>query len=243
MRQLILTFVFVAASLGGAQLFAQKPGKTAPAKEKPEEASAPINPPAVKGPIVEITTTLGTIKVNLFDDTPQHRDNFLKLVREGFYDSTLFHRVIPNFMIQGGDPDSRHAAPGQPLGMGGPGYTVPAEINPAHIHVRGALAAARLGDQVNPTKASSGSQFYLVLGQPISEQMLEQIEMYRGFKYTPEQRAEYLTKSGTPHLDREYTVFGQIIEGLEIIDQVAAQPTRADRPVQDVRMISVRLVE
>jgi cyclophilin family peptidyl-prolyl cis-trans isomerase len=242
MRTLLL-LTFLAAASFGSPLFAQKPGKAAPVQPRPEVAAATNTPTQVNGPIVEITTTLGVIKIRLNDDTPLHRDNFLKLAREGFYDSTLFHRVIPNFMIQGGDPDSRKALPGQPLGMGGPGYTVPAEINPVHIHVRGALAAARMGDQVNPAKASSGSQFYLVLGQALNDQMLDQIEKYRGFQYTPEQRAAYLAKGGTPHLDREYTVFGEIIEGLEVIDQVAAQPTRADRPVQDVRMTQVRVVE
>lgn len=234
MYKLSSIFTFLAL-FSAATLFSQTTTTTGAPQKAPAAANKPT-PKTVTGPIVAITTDLGTIKVQLFDNTPLHRDNFLKLVREGFYDSTLFHRVIANFMIQGGDPDSRNAAPGQPLGMGGPGYTVPAEINLEHIHVRGALAAARQGDQVNPTKASSGSQFYLVLGMPVTDDMLNQVETYRNFKYTPEQRAAYLSQSGTPHLDREYTVFGQIIEGLDIIDKVAALPTRADRPTQDVRM-------
>lgn len=179
--------------------------------------------------------------VHLYDETPKHRDNFLKLAEEKYYDGLIFHRCIPNFMIQGGDPNSRGASMNQMLGSGGPGYTVPAEFNPALIHKKGALCAARQGDQVNPTKASSGSQFYIVSGQKWTEMQLSQIEtnigmMMPGFKYTDEQKKIYQTAGGTAQLDMNYTVFGEIVAGLNIIDSVLAVPTQRDRPVQDVVM-------
>lgn len=197
-----------------------------------------------KRPRVEIRTELGTMVVELYNETPQHRDNFLKLVKEHYYDSLLWHRVIPQFMIQGGDPNSRRAKPGEPLGMGGPGYTVPAEFNKAFIHKKGALSAARQGDQVNPTKASSGSQFYVVQGkswQPAELDMLvkrkQAMNPAAGYGYTPEQTTTYTSLGGAPHLDGDYTVFGEVVEGLEVIDKIAAvQCGQGDRPVQDVHM-------
>ena len=195
-------------------------------------------------PIVIIETSLGTLQVQLFASTPQHRDNFVKLVQAEYYDGLLFHRVIKDFMIQGGDPESRQAGPAARLGTGGPGYTVPAEINNQHRHFKGALAAARQGDQVNPLKASSGSQFYLVQGKPVPASMLQQIEQYRGFQYSEEERQRYQNLGGTPHLDNEYTVFGQVIEGLEIIDLIAQQPCNGqDRPKTDVRIIKAYLAK
>jgi peptidyl-prolyl cis-trans isomerase B (cyclophilin B) len=199
---------------------------------------------ADKRPKVEIRTEVGTMVVELYNETPQHRDNFLKLVKQHTYDSLLWHRVIPQFMIQGGDPNSKGAKPGEPLGMGGPGYTVPAEIDPSFIHQKGALSAARQGDQVNPLKASSGSQFYVVQGktyQAAEMDMLVQRKKAmapgRDYSYTPEQLEAYTTVGGTPHLDGEYTVFGRVVEGLEVIDKIAAMPTGpGDRPVQDVHM-------
>lgn len=186
---------------------------------------------------VEIRTEYGNMVVELYDGTPQHRDNFIKLAEEGYYDGLLFHRVIKQFMIQGGDPNSRNAAPGQPLGMGGPDYTIPAEFVDSLIHLKGALAAARTGDQVNPQKRSSGSQFYIVQGQPLTEDMLTMIESRKGFRYTKAQRDAYLQHGGTPFLDRDYTVFGRIVEGLDVIDKIAAVPTdRQDRPEKDVSM-------
>lgn len=194
---------------------------------------------------VKITTKFGDMIVELFDETPQHRDNFLKLVDEGYYNDLIFHRVIKNFMIQGGDPDSRGAAPNARLGAGGPGYTVPAEFNNAFTHKKGALAAARQGDQVNPKRASSGSQFYIVQGAPVQEAMLLNLEMRRNygkdstnqFHYSPEDLEFFKTQGGTPHLDGEYTVFGQIIEGLSIVDSIGAVRTMpGDRPVEDVIM-------
>jgi cyclophilin family peptidyl-prolyl cis-trans isomerase len=194
---------------------------------------------------VKITTKFGDMIVQLYDETPLHRDNFLKLVDEGYYNDLIFHRVIKNFMIQGGDPDSRGAAPNARLGAGGPGYTIPAEFNNAFTHKKGALAAARQGDQVNPKRASSGSQFYIVQGAPVQEAMLLNLEMRRNygkdstnqFHYTPEDIEFFKTQGGTPHLDGEYTVFGEIIEGLSIVDSIGAVRTMpGDRPVEDVIM-------
>ena len=197
-----------------------------------------------KRPRVEIRTELGSMVVELYNETPQHRDNFLKLVNEGQYDSLLWHRVIPAFMIQGGDTDSKNAPAGRVLGNGGPGYTVPAEFNPAFIHKRGALSAARMSDEVNPEKASSGSQFYVVQGkswQPAELQMLLD-RKNRGMtppKYTctPEHIAAYSSMGGAPHLDGDYTVFGEVVEGIEVIDKIAALACdNNDRPLADVHM-------
>ena len=193
---------------------------------------------------VEMVTTEGRMVFVLFNDTPQHRDNFLKLVKEHTYDSLLFHRVIKNFMIQGGDPQSRHARPGQMLGDGTLGYTVPAEFRKEHIHRKGALCAAREGDNVNPEKASSASQFYIVQGQVWDDNMLDRMEKYYGKAFTAEQRKVYTTEGGSPHLDGEYTVFGQLVEGMEVVDRIAAVKTGvADRPVNDVRILSVKVIK
>lgn len=192
-------------------------------------------------PRVKMTTSLGVIVVELYNETPQHRDNFLKLAGEGFYDGTLFHRVISGFMAQGGDPQSVDAAPGARLGTGGPGYTIESEIDPAFIHVKGALAAARQGDQVNPQRRSSGSQFYIVQGRDVSPQMLQNVvnskrgSMLQPYSYTPDQIAAYKELGGTPHLDMQYTVFGRVVEGLEVVDAICAvQTDRANRPNEDV---------
>lgn len=193
---------------------------------------------------VEIKTELGTMIVELYNETPQHRDNFLKLAREHYYDSLLWHRVIPQFMIQGGDPNSKRAKAGEPLGMGGPGYTVPAEFNSAFIHKKGALSAARQGDQVNPAKASSGSQFYVVQGKRWQASELDMLVQRKqgmnpaaNYAYTPAQVEAYGKQGGAPHLDGDYTVFGEVVEGLDVIDKIAAvQCGQGDRPVQDVHM-------
>ncbi len=183
-----------------------------------------------------IHTDYGDMTGILYNETPQHRDNFVKLAKSGFYDGTLFHRVISGFMIQGGDPNSKNAKPGQQLGSGGPGYTVPAEFNKNFIHKKGALAAARLGDQGNPTKASSGSQFYIVQGKKVPASQL-------GATYTPEQKKIYETLGGVPFLDTQYTVYGEITEGLDVIDKIAAvQKDGSDRPVKDVSM-TIKIVE
>lgn len=187
--------------------------------------------------LVAIETPMGNMIVQLSDATPGHRDNFVKLAEEGFYDSLLFHRVIDGFMLQGGDPQSRNAAPGQPLGSGGPGYQIPAEFVDSLVHVKGAIAAARTGDAVNPEKKSSGSQFYIVQGKPVDKAMLSMMENRNGFRYTEDQKDAYLEFGGTPFLDRNYTVFGHVVEGMEVIDRIAAVKTgRGDRPETDIWM-------
>ena len=194
-----------------------------------------IDPPAKC--IIEITTEYGVMMAELYDATPQHRDNFLKLAEEGYFNDLLFHRVIDGFMIQGGDPNSKNAAAGTALGSGGPGYQVPGEFVDSLVHIRGAIAAARTGDNVNPERKSSGSQFYIVQGSPVDASMLDMLEKRKGLKYTPEQRAAYLEQGGTPFLDRDYTVFGQVTAGLDVVDQIARVPKDArDRPKTDVKM-------
>ncbi|PHN03161.1 transcriptional regulator [Flavilitoribacter nigricans DSM 23189 = NBRC 102662] len=187
--------------------------------------------------LVEVETPYGNMLVELFSATPQHQDNFTKLVEDNFFDSLLFHRVIQEFMIQGGDPNSKGAGANQMLGSGGPGYTIPAEFVDSLIHIKGALSAARTGDQVNPEKRSSGSQFYIVQGKTYTDRELDIIESRKNMRYTSAQRELYKTVGGTPFLDRDYTVFGQVIEGLEVIDAIAAQPTDGrDRPRENVWM-------
>ncbi len=179
-----------------------------------------------------IETEYGTMKVMLYNTTPQHRDNFIKLAEEGYYDGLLFHRVIERFMIQGGDPDSRDAKPSQMLGMGGPGYQLDAEIGAPHI--RGALAAAR---DNNPAKRSSGSQFYIVQGRSVDDAMLDQMEQKKGIRYNEAQRQLYKAEGGAPFLDNDYTVFGELVEGFDVLDQIAGAPTNQhNRPQRDIRM-------
>jgi peptidyl-prolyl cis-trans isomerase B (cyclophilin B) len=186
---------------------------------------------------VLLSTSYGEIKLVLYNETPKHRDNFIKLVKEEFFNGTLFHRVINGFMIQGGDPDSKNAKPGQTLGIGGPGYTVPAEFNTKFIHKKGALSAARMDDNVNPKKESSGSQFYIVQGKKSTKAELEGIGKRNGITYTAEQIKTYETLGGTAFLDMNYTVFGEVIEGLEVIDKIATvKKGRGDRPVEDIKM-------
>ncbi len=187
--------------------------------------------------LVEIETDYGTMTIQLSNATPQHRDNFIKLAEEGYYDGTLFHRVIDGFMLQGGDPSSKNAKPETALGTGGPSYTIPAEFVDSLAHVKGAICAARQGDQVNPQKRSSGSQFYIVQGKSQTEQELSMIEARKGFRYTKEQRDAYMQQGGTPFLDRDYTVFGRVIKGFEVIEKIAAVETDPrDRPKTDVKM-------
>jgi len=178
---------------------------------------------------VLISTDYGDIKVVLYDETPQHRDNFVKLVNEGWYNGSIFHRVIDDFMIQGG---------WNAEGQKDPGYTVPAEFNPALYHKKGVLAAARQPDQVNPQKASSGCQFYIVEGQVFDDNMLNNFESQSGLTYTEEQRNAYKTIGGTPHLDGDYTVFGEVLEGLDVVEKIASVKTagQANKPVADVKM-------
>lgn len=248
---------------------------------------------SMKNVEIEIQTTAGDITVRLFDDTPVHRDNFVRLAEEGFYDGVLFHRVIDGFMVQTGDPDSRTAQPGQMLGSGTPGYELDAEILcPAHFHRRGALAAAREGDDTNPQKRSSGSQFYIVTGKTLNpgqlrayerqrnleieqqvreelmaqnrdtimalrkarnlsalQQLQDEIVMKtdsltaeRKFRLTPEQREAYATEGGTPFLDGEYTVFGEVVSGMDVVDRIQKAPTdAADRPLEDIRITGMKI--
>ena len=241
-----------------------------------------------KRTLVKLETTMGNITVALYNETPKHRDNFIKLVKEGVYDSTLFHRVIKQFMIQAGDPDSKNASDTAMLGSGDVGYTIPAEFNPKFFHKKGVLAAARQGDDVNPEKASSGCQFYIVTGRKftepqllgmenkINEQREEALfdslarqhmkEIYKmrkagdnagllelqdtleaqareladkeeKFRFTPEQIKAYSTIGGAPHLDGSYTVFGEVTEGMEVVDNIEiAKTNRADRPIENIRI-------
>jgi cyclophilin family peptidyl-prolyl cis-trans isomerase len=190
--------------------------------------------------MVEIETEYGTMLAVLSNKTPLHRDNFIKLSDEGYYDDLIFHRVISDFMIQGGDPNSRNAESGIPLGGGGPDYKIPAEFVDTLVHSKGALAAARTN---NPMKESSGSQFYIVQGKKMSSEQVDYIESQKGFRYTPEARQAFIELGGTPFLDREYTVFGHIIKGLEVIDKIAAvQKDGRDRPTKDVKM-KIRVIK
>lgn len=250
--------------------------------------------------LVLIETTMGNMKVKLYNETPRHRDNFIKLVNEKYYDGVLFHRVIKDFMIQTGDPNSKNAAKGVSLGSGGPKYTIPAEFNANLIHKKGALAAARTSDNVNPKKESSGSQFYIVQGKISSDGELNGIETnynnnlkmqrmreflmapensaiknefikyqqernntkldslqkivsasvdekYKNdgdFKYTDEERKAYKTIGGTPFLDMNYTVFGEVVEGLDLIDKIASVKTASgDRPEEDIKVLSMKIVQ
>ena len=186
-----------------------------------------------KETVVVIKTSMGTIKAKLYNDTPLHRDNFIKLVNEGWYNGSPFHRVISQFMIQGGQNAN---------GSLDPGYTVPAEFKSNHFHKKGALAAARQGDQVNPKKASSGSQFYIVQGKVYDDNWLDMFENRSGKVLSAKQRQAYKTVGGTPHLDGDYTVFGEVTEGLEVVDKIAAVKTGyMDVPVEAVTIISVTI--
>ena len=267
MKNLFLSILFLSVSGWGTFLSAQDPTHE-----------------------VRIETDYGNITIKLYNETPLHRDNFLKLVGQHFYDSLLFHRVIKTFMIQGGDPDSKKAAPGAMLGEGDVNYTIPAEFNPKLFHKRGVLAAARNGDEVNPEQASSGCQFYITQGKVFSDSLLNLIEKritsmqaynkvirkvenqplvekfmrfqqtgpadsifavkrkldaltmnemasMNPYTFSPDQRKTYTTVGGTPHLDGSYTVFGEVIEGMDVVDKIAAVETdRADRPKSDIRM-------
>ena len=186
---------------------------------------------------VKLYTPYGKMVIRLYDQTPKHRDNFIKLVKQHYYDSLLFHRVIQHFMIQGGDPGSRRAQPGAALGNGGPDYRIPAEFQLDLYHRKGALGAAR---DNNPAKESSGSQFYIVQGKKWTDGGLDTLEQTRlgGRKLPVDQREVYKEWGGSPHLDQSYTVFGQVVKGFHVIDSIAAQPTKkpGDRPVEDIRM-------
>jgi cyclophilin family peptidyl-prolyl cis-trans isomerase len=198
---------------------------------------------------VELVTTEGTVILRLSDSTPEHRDNFIRLVKSHYFDSVLFHRVISGFMIQSGDPASIRAVARQPLGNGGPAYTLSAEIILSLYHKKGALAAARKGDAENPEKRSSGSQFYIVHGKTFTDAQMDSIEVVRlqGRKIAPERREYYRSIGGTPQLDGNYTVFGEVVIGQEIVDKIATMPVstgpNTNRPLQDVRILSAKLVK
>ncbi len=193
-----------------------------------------------KNKFVVIETNKGSIKIEVYNDVPQHAANFLKLVKEGFYDSLLFHRVIPSFMIQGGDPISKNAPSKQMLGNGDLGYKVPAEFKlPTYYHKKGALAAAR---DNNPEKASSGCQFYIVVGKIFTDADLNNMEQRGRFKYSEQARTDYKTIGGTPHLDGDYTVYGQVITGQEIVDAISLVPRDTNnRPNEDVRILNIKI--
>ncbi len=236
---------------------------------------------------IAIITEYGDIEIELYDKTPLHRDNFIRLIKSGYYDGTLFHRVIKDFMIQGGDPDSKDAKPNEMLGKGGPAYTIPAEFVPEYIHKRGALAAARMGDNVNPDKASSGSQFYIVQGKVYTNEELDQVELQiaygkarpkfaqyideekeagvpvnmdtvymnanervrqyildNPYKMPEKDRETYKTIGGTPLLDGDYTVFGEVTKGMEVVDKIAEVETNDfDRPQVDVKIIKMKMIK
>lgn len=183
---------------------------------------------------------MGKIVVALYDGTPKHRDNMIKLAKEHFFDSTLFHRVIPGFVIQGGDPDSKKAGPGVHLGEGDLGYKLPAEIDSQYFHKRGALGMARDND---PEKRSSACQFYIVVGKKFTDDEIDRAEQRSGHHISPPQRAIYKTVGGTPHLDGNYTVFGEVLEGMDIVDKISNVPTTSDRPNTDVRMTKVYVLK
>lgn len=196
---------------------------------------------------VEMLTSMGSITIELYNETPLHRDNFIKLVKEGYYNDLLFHRVIADFMIQGGDPDSKNAPEGKMLGEGGPGYTIEAEFRfPQLFHKRGVLAAAREGDNTNPEKRSSGSQFYIVWGQTFSrsdlEKITQRVEQHSAgaIVFPDEVKKYYMKYGGTPHLDGSYTVFGEVTKGIEVVNAIQQVDTdNNDRPIEDVRILNV----
>lgn len=207
-------------------------------KDKVQEKKMRIIVDAPELCLIEMQTPYGSILLHLYDSTPKHQDNFVKLAEQEFFDSLLFHRVIQGFMIQGGDPQSKNAQKGMPLGMGGPGYTIPGEFVDSLVHIRGALAAARLPDNVNPKKNSSGSQFYIVQGRPITEKELDKLEAQKDRRYSKAQREAYMSAGGTPQLDGDYTIFGRVIEGMDIIDKIAEIKTDPrNRPMENIWMI------
>jgi len=290
MNKFKLSVAIFALSLAGLSAAVSQTSAVAPVSSAMIQN---INDSVADGPVVELNTTLGVIKVRLYNDTPLHRDNFLKLVADGTYDGVLFHRVIKDFMVQTGDPESKNAGPDARLGAGDPGYTVQAEIDyPKHYHKYGALAAARTADQVNPERRSSGSQFYIVTGRKFSPQQLDMMQARKNEEALgnyfrtlvnknadtirslqaandsvglenlrqdlirrteaevkpqsmPEKmKTDYEHVGGAPHLDGQYTVFGEVIEGMDVVEKIQNVETgTADRPKVDVRLISAKLIK
>ena len=228
---LIIVFISVGFISTSQRIAVKQPGRN-------YVGTTLISEDRIPGTRIKVTTDSGVIVIRLYDKTPLHRDNFIKLVQQHYYDSLLFHRVIQTFMIQGGDPDSKHAKPGQLLGDGGPSYTIPAEFDTSLFHKKGVLAAAREGDQVNPTKASSGSQFYIVQGKIYSDSEMNLIELKRHITILPSHRPIYKTLGGTPQLDMNYTVFGEVESGLEVVDKIASTTKdQNNRPLKDIHMM------
>ena len=226
-----LTLIYTFCLLASVTLLAQKNNKDNSARDKAVQSDR----------IVLISTSLGDMTVKLYNATPKHRDNFIKLAKENFYDSLLFHRVISNFMIQGGDPLSKHAAPGDQLGNGDNGYTIPAEFVDTVFHRKGALCAARTD---NPEKASSGCQFYIVQGQVLTNEQVSMMEQQRGIKLNDKQKQVYTTVGGSPWLDGGYTVFGEVTNGLDVIDKIGSVKTApGDRPLQNVYILKVTVLK
>lgn len=195
--------------------------------------------------LVQIDTDMGKIKVKLFNDTPLHRDNFIKNVKEKRYDGLLFHRVIKQFMIQGGDIDSKDAPIEKHLGDGDPGYTIPAEIvYPKYFHKRGMLCAARTSDEENPERASSGTQFYIVTGKFYTEMELDKMEKSDNKTFTPEERQAYMFEGGAPHLDNKYTVFGEVVSGMKVVDKIQfVETNEEDRPLKNIKIKTMAIVK
>jgi cyclophilin family peptidyl-prolyl cis-trans isomerase len=238
LTMLLMMLLVVSADAQKKHTTKKAPAKKTASKKSTAKKHTPVAKAAkqvkMPGTRVKITTDSGVIVIRLYDKTPRHRDNFIKLANEHFFDSLLFHRVINGFMIQGGDPLSKNAQPGVPLGSGDVGYTIPAEFDTALFHKKGALAAARTN---NPEKASSGCQFYIVQGKKYTDADLNMIEMQTGTKFSPAKRNIYKTIGGTPFLDMNYTVFGEVESGMNVIDKIASAPTApGDRPLADIRM-------
>jgi len=201
-----------------------------------------VNPP--NKCLISLETTAGNMIIHLYDATPLHRDNFLKLIESKYYHDLLFHRVIKGFMVQAGDPNSKNAPKGKELGTGGPSYNIKNEISDTLFHIKGALAAARTPDEVNPKKESSGSQFYIVHGKSVTDSQLEKNELEKNFRYTDEARKKYMQNGGFPDLDMNYTVFGQVISGMEVIDKIASSETdKRDRPLADIKILNIQVIK
>jgi cyclophilin family peptidyl-prolyl cis-trans isomerase len=231
---MMLCFAITASAQVKKQPVKKTPVKTTAAKTPPKKMTATTPNKMIPGTRIKITTDSGVMVLRLYDQTPKHRDNFIKLANDHFYDSLLFHRVINGFMIQGGDPQSKNAPPNTMLGGGDVGYTIPAEFDTNFYHKKGALAAARTN---NPEKASSGCQFYIAQGKKYTAAELDGMEMQTGLKFSPAKRKVYETIGGIPFLDMNYTVFGEMESGFDVLDKIAAaRGDGSNRPFTDIRM-------